>query len=389
MQNITHKKYLLFLVSFFFLLFVPIFVSNLYFNYIEFISNRVGAEAARWQDKTQGLPFVAAHWERQLKIEKLKKLLSQQAVNTIIVGASTVMGIKDYMFPKNQILYNFSVSNNSTNYCIHDIEYLLQKDNLSHFLIALDWAPGLLIHPVSPASDWWSYSEPKTVSWLDMAKDSLTTSKAKIFLYKFWELSDTNDPLEVFRRIFFLSSSDIRCPDGNVGRNFSLIGNNQQCLGFYPDGSRNYFYFSPLLQEDTGPSTIASYVRMNSENWPKWLKFHSEISTKLSDIIKKIKTKNADIFFILPPLAPGIEKKILETHGRELLQFKKSLHDFAVRNNVQILDMGQSEEYGCKFSEFLDSIHASHACFEKLLPHFLRQRDKIGYGVISSAMLSR
>ena len=75
--------------------------------------------------------------------------------------------------------------------------------------------------------------------------------------------------------------------------------------------------------------------------------------------------------------------KILENpEGKLLLNIKSTFNQFAIENEVHILDAGQSEVYGCKVSEFVDGHHALSSCYEKILPHFLEQRAKIPYGLI-------
>lgn len=387
LQYKNQKRYILIFFFVFSFLFFPVFLGILYLNYIEHIASKnVEIEASDWQDKSQGLTKIgfANGVEKIYKLDRIRKIINQKKdVNTIVFGSSTSETIKSSMFPQNQKVYNFSQSANPTPALVSELEALVEYEGFSYFVVPFDWALARL--QSGTYFDLWKTPRSRSVPWGSMMRDSLTSSKVKMLLSKFWSICTANNRYETFKEILFLSKVENKveyaCPDGNIERSYDV--SLPKCSGFYPDGSRNYSnYKKPLDKQSVTDSSLLLAVPKYQGLIPK--RVPSELFNRLSKIIKKVKDKKGDIFFYLPPLLPGLEKKLLESQsGSRIIELKNEIHKFALENEVQVIDAGQSEKFGCEASDFIDTHHAIHTCYEKILPQFHKKRHMLGYGLLN------
>ncbi|MBY0501086.1 MAG: hypothetical protein K2P93_03690 [Alphaproteobacteria bacterium] len=386
LRNKKHKVYLFCFFVSFSILFFPVFIGNLYFNYVNFFSKKDSEfEASCWQNKTHGIACISDTTNRTFKSFRIHNMLKQNEVDTIVHGSSTVMGIKGYMFPKNQKAYNFSQNDNPTHHLISELEYFVAQDNLFYFVVALDWALGFPMDLEEIPNFQKTLPNEEEVSWIDLIRDALTTSKVKYFFNKIWMILSANNKLDTFQKVFLLTQQEYVCSNGKVARDFNTA-RPQRCAGFCYDGSTDFLVHAPLTEEK-GQESIQQAVIVESQ-YIRTLSKSNGISKiyleRLGKIIAKIKNKNGEVFFFIPPLLPGFEKEILKTSQKEkLLNIKKTLNDFAVDNKIQILDAGQSEAYGCTVSEFLDPHHAFPSCIKKIFERFFTHRTNARYGLIS------
>jgi hypothetical protein len=78
--------------------------------------------------------------------------------------------------------------------------------------------------------------------------------------------------------------------------------------------------------------------------------------------------------FLLPPLAPGMEKAFLQSPrwGACLARSKRTLAAWAQQNRVTVIDAGEAERFGCAAGEFLDEHHAYPECYAKVFALYFR-----------------
>ena len=399
LTSLHPERYLRTLLAVFLCSLLPIFAANLYINYVELRQDvsRINFEASLWQQKTRGLacvshqgPYVFHQGQRPFKRLRLESELKKKnpTVNTVIFGSSTIKGIQESMLPKGQRLYNFSQSDNVYGALVSEIDLLSQYKEITCFIVAIDWSVGALLRRDLPSYDdiWGGQEIPPLPSWDSLMRDALSLSRVNM-------LADTikNCIFEkktlLLRKKFNLEKEEYLCKNGEVAKDFASWCPGK-CYGFASDGSQDLSLSFPQLTSAKNRdllhmgniSTSCCITSLRSLNG----KLPQNLFDRFSAVIKKIKARNADIFFILPPLLPGLEKKILTTpEGKILRQLKAALHEFASENQVQILDAGQSENYGCHFSEFIDDHHPLPACYKKIMTHFYKQREKGKYGLIS------
>jgi hypothetical protein len=75
---------------------------------------------------------------------------------------------------------------------------------------------------------------------------------------------------------------------------------------------------------------------------------------------------------------PGMEATFLRHPqlSATLEHTKDVLHSWATRENLVILDAGQSERYGCNATEFVDEHHAFSPCYDKIFSAFWKTHTK-------------
>jgi len=391
----VHKKYLIIFLLIFVSFFSPIFLSNLRLNYKSFIASCDQEKAAAdWQYQTKNVACLSSQGSGKFKKFRIMNALMHGEVNTIIFGSSTAQGIKSSMFPIDQKVYNFALDSNPLYAIISQVDYFIRYDKILYFVVPIDWALDLSViegEKIPRISFKEVDLKEEKVLWPSLIKDSLTTSKTKILFGIIKNGIYSGTPLENLRGILYSSNEEYKCPDGSIAKDFTTPYP-RKCAGFNYDGSTDFFLRSSLSEADIIP--LSEKAASKDSIYLKSLKKLNENIDRyglnvLSNIVIKIKNKGGSILFILPPLLPNLEKKILETSERaELLKLKNKLNEFAIQNNVHILDMGQSEEYGCKALDFIDEHHALPSCFHKILSRFFSQRDKLGYGLIGPVFQS-
>src|SRR6185503_8084721 len=87
---------------------------------------------------------------------------------------------------------------------------------------------------------------------------------------------------------------------------------------------------------------------------------------------QRFAAKGGRMIFLLPPLAPGMEKAFAQSPrwGACLGRSKAALAAWAQQNRVTLIDAGESERFGCVPGEFADEHHAYPACYAKLFAPF-------------------
>ena len=363
----------------------PIFAANLYLNYIDLCDVNSHFEASRWQQKTRGVACTGAGNNREFKTLRLEEGLKEknERINAVAFGSSTLMGMTADAAPSVH-LYNFSQSSNVLPFLVSGLEHLVQHKEVTSFIVPIDWA--IRRPPQTGSTTAEEIKKQRLPSWKSLVQDALSTSKVNVLINTVHEsiVSHSLGPLKIK---FGLNREDYSCKSGEIAKDFSSPFP-RKCAGFHYDGSCDFsHYIDPLTASKAAEAlrvgSISASIYITNLRVSKEL-LSRELLSRVSAVIKKIKIRKADIFFILPPLLPGLEKKILTMPEGEILrQLKAALHKFATENQVQILDAGQSENYGCHVSEFIDGHHALPACHKKIMTHFYKHREKGKYGLIS------
>ena len=104
-------------------------------------------KASAWQQTTRGVTYAPPMTNsRPFKALRLADRAAE--IDTLVLGASSLMGVTDAMFPQGRRPYNFTLTANSTAAVIGEAEFVeKQFHHIKSFLIGLDWAIGVIYQP--------------------------------------------------------------------------------------------------------------------------------------------------------------------------------------------------------------------------------------------------
>ncbi len=309
-------------------------------------------------------------------------------INTLVLGASSLMGVTEAMFPNGLRAYNFTLTANSTAAVIGEAEFIeRQQSQVRNFLIGLDWAIGVLYQPgaaavvdLTPAAQLAGYGGAVAVPLTRKIMDALSAPKIAILGRTLGGIGRTSDPWANFRRVFFQAGdTEYRCPDGLPARDFDVIGRGA-CLGFRYDGSWTFAGEEHLsdararlrAQAMAAPSSQFSQFLCSAQGEPNPL--HLE---RLGAFAQRVRAAGGWAVFVLPPLVPGLEAEMFKVPalGGCLARTKAVLTAWARDNHLTVIDAAASEHFGCKAGEFLDENHAWPECHARVLGRYWRDRE--------------
>lgn len=377
----NHRRYVWLTISFFFCSIAPILVLNflLVSGSLESAPNTI--LASKWQAQTHGIVSPPSVLENSFfKLLRLNDRLPE--INTVVFGSSTSYSISQEMFPSEMRLYNFSKNGGSLINAIGEAEYLL--DNSRHikwFVIPLDWSIGFIYAEGYPSQV--DISDPRTnktvsieaskATWLQKIQDSLSYPRIAGLFQLLKSIYVAEQKYSAFRQIFLQPSSDeYICSDGTIAKDFDIQHRNT-CTGFRFDGSWTY---ASLDRVHNARALIMAATASNSKYTNNLLKTkgapNPTFLRHLAAIARRAEERGGGAIFIAPPLLAGMENEFLQHPllGAYLKRTKQDLAHWAEREQLILLDAGQSERFGCKTEEFTDQHHATAACYNKVLSYF-------------------
>ncbi len=361
---------------------LAILLMNLQLEKNDLGGNRKAFLASGWQQKTQGVTYSPPLSSTRLfKTLRLNDRL--HAINTVIFGSSTAMGVRADMFPPPMKAYNFAQTGNPLLSVIGEAEYVEEHDpQIVNLVIPLDWSLDFIYMKGNPVPADLSEPEPqkeeKGPPFLSRVKDAMSLPRIRNLSIVLLDIMKSKQKWDAARTIFFEpSGSDYRCPDGTVARDYDTMYRGT-CTGFRYDGSATFANLErvqssevpSLILGSTIPSSKYSEALQDSKGMPSPV-----MLAALSKIVRKAKGR---VIFFMPPLLPGMEKKFTEMPGysEDLMRTKSALDEWAKKEKVVIIDAGQSEKYGCVPSEFVDQHHALYTCYEKIFSKFWKEGGK-------------
>ena len=348
-------------------------------------------QASAWQQTTRGVTYAPPVTNsRPFKAHRLADRLAE--INTVVLGASSLMGVTDAMFPDTMRAYNFSLTANATATVTAEAEYIEKHhaDRVRNLVIGLDWAVGMIYLPgdvpaldLAPAAQLAGYGA-STVSLSAKLADALSSPKVANLGNALRAVLKSSRPLTDFRSTFFdLAGSEYRCAEGaevTKARDFDVISRGT-CLGFRYDGSwtfANEQHLSEaraqvLAQAATVPSSqFAKYLcSTQGEPNPAYLR-------RLGAVARRMMARGGHVVFMVPPLIPGMEQAMskAEAPKRCLARTQSALDAWAREFGVTVIDAAASETFGCKAREFLDENHAWPECHARILERYWRDHAR-------------
>ena len=161
-----NKRYLFVFMALFFVPLMLILLLNLALGARALGGSEVVRQASAWQQQTRGTTYAPPVTNsRAFKSLRLADRLGE--INTVVLGASSLMGVTEAMFAPPMRLYNFTLTANATASITAEAEFLEQyhAGRVKNLLIGLDWAIGVLYLPggvpdmnLAPAAQLAAYS---------------------------------------------------------------------------------------------------------------------------------------------------------------------------------------------------------------------------------------
>lgn len=380
-MSAPHKRFFWILVACFGATLLPIFILNLIL-----LNNTLGNYqkvllASQWQQRTRGITYALTTIDTHLfKTLRLDDRLPE--INTVVFGSSTAYSLTQQAFPDALRIYNYAQSNHSHIAAIGEATWLMaHTDNIKYLIIPLDWLPPWIYDTHEPVPANLSaattmqqiQSETKPNFLLDKMCDALSYPRIASLLEISKAILRAENRSAAFRGYFLQEGSDdYRCADGTLAKDFDII-HRGTCTGFRFDGS--YTFGSrepvkdaqPLILSATAANSEFNNTLMHGQGQPSPVMLRHLVA-----LARQAERKGGKLLLFMPPLLPGIEAAIFKhaVGAPHLTRIKQTLNAWAERENIIILDAGQSEHFGCNAVEFVDDHHTLPACYDKVFAAF-------------------
>ena len=376
------KYYLIVFIGVFFSAVAVILALNLILGERGLGSAEAVREASAWQQTTRGVTYSppVTH-TRAFKAHRFADRGAE--VNTLVLGASSLMGITESMFPAPMRMYNFSLTANPTSAIAAEAEFI-ERHHANHIrtvLIGLDWAIGMIYHTggvraldLMPAATLVNYGA-GTIPLQRKLADALSSPKVINLGNALRAVIMSGQLITNFEHTFFdMASAEYRCADGSPARDYDVV-NRGICLGFRYDGS--WTFAGERHLSESRAQLLARAAAAPSSKFSKYLcetqgEPNAEVLRRLGAYVQRFMGHAGEVIFILPPLIPGMEQEMLKVaaSNRCLARTKAVLDAWARQHGVTVIDAAASERFGCKAEEFLDENHAWPECHARILGRY-------------------
>jgi hypothetical protein len=332
--------------------------------------------ASRWQQETGGVTYAPPiNNNRAFKTLRLHDRLGE--INTLAFGSSTVMSLTADAFPAGIRAYNFAQSGNSLLSVLGEAEYVLKHwpDQIRLLLIPLDWALGFThqsgaLPPTDLAAE--RVPPPEPLPLLTALREALSLPRIRDLGSILGDIVRAGDPWTAAKQFFVEpASAPYRCADGLPARDFSTSSRGL-CNGFRFDGSAT-FADQKRVSAAEAPAVIARAASASSQYALSLSSTRGEPDAQLlqhlEGITARARSRGVQVLLFMPPLIPELDARLeASAHsGARLRQTKAVLRQWALQQQVPLIDGGPSERYGCQPTEFIDAHHALPHCYRKFM----------------------
>jgi hypothetical protein len=372
----SHKRFIWVLLAFFCASVIPIVALNMALLQHSLAGNHNTQLASQWQQSHHGVVNAPSSRDNQyFKQLRMQDRLPQ--INTVVFGASTSFGINQSMFPENMRIYNFSKNGIGLGTMIGEAEYLMNHaKNVQWLVIPLDWSIGFIYESGSPPNlDIFAAhgSTGTQADWMSMLRDALSYPRVEGLFRILKDIAHAENKSSAFRQVFLqISSDEYLCPDGKSAMDFD-IQSRGSCQGFSDDGS---WTFNGINRVDNAQRLIMLAMASNSKYSNNLQKTggmpNAEYLRRLAALAHRTEQRGGGAIFFMPPLLSGMEAEFEHNPNWNgyLARTKTTLHGWAEKEHLILLDTGQSERYGCTGYEFSDEHHAVQSCYQKIFANF-------------------
>lgn len=370
METTTHPKVyakyniLVFVLSFSVLAATVFYIIKTTEDYKD--GNALIGKAAYWQSRTKGIVGLSSKQTTVFKILSGRFYLDKNKVNTLVLGSSTMMGIRREIFPKGMEVYNYTKNANPLSRTIGEAYYFVERyDNVRWIIIGLDFSLGMVFEDFKMVK--YNPGEvAEKISFNDKFADAITLSRLKITLKNI--LPD-----------LFSGKGAYPCPENDgMGRDFGTVLAPGGCAGFRYDGSATFNYHrmnKAQWKSELNEKGLGLYIGKLEQSAAKVNEGYLNHLRAINDILM---SRSGGLIMLSPPLMPDAEKIILKsTAGKRLEYYKKEVNRWATLNKIIFIDAGKSEEYGCVPEEFYDAHHALEQCYSKIFDRFFKNNRTV------------
>jgi hypothetical protein len=334
-------------------------------------------EAIHWQLRTKGTVALSSKHIRTFKNLSGNNFIDKNDVNALVLGSSTMMGVRGKMFPEGWTAHNFSKSDHFLRDTAGEAYYFAEKyENIRWIFIGLDYSLGKAfggqdIKVYNPAE------AEKEATFLGVFSDAITLNRLKITLKNIWSNLFRGD--EKYLRPENGSSGEYLCPENDgSGKDFGTVLAPGECWGYRYDGSATFKYHKMSKADwksQLNEKGLKIYISKLGRSAGKVNQNHLNHLKAINDLLN---SRSGGLVLVSPPLMPGAEKLILESRaGKYLQEYHEKLNRWASASHVKLLDAGASEKYGCTSDEFYDGHHALDRCYSKIFDRFFKENRDV------------
>ena len=357
---------------------LPVLLLNLQLGRYTLDDGNKARLAAEWQRQTHGIAFLPTSGSDGLfKLERLNDELPH--INGVIFGASTTETITAEMFPAPLKLYNYAQHGHELHEAIAEAEALLdQQPQLRWLVIPLDWSIGFVYDPraitaANMARPDFGHLTTAPVSLQQRVLEAMSYPRIASLARILRDILRAPDATSAFQQYFLQPASDAyRCADGHWARDFDTL-NRGRCAGLSADGSANFADSdlvgdaAPLIANALVASSKYAGNVSRTRGEP-----NAEVLQRIVHLARRVEQRGGAMLLFMPPLLTGMDQAFLQhpKYGIYLRRTKQVLTDWAQRENLVILDAGQSEHFACPAAEFIDQHHALPPCYRKIWTYY-------------------
>lgn len=374
----NNSNYVLILVGIIAVVMLPVLALNLLLAENTTSAGKA-ALASAWQQATHGVTYAPPLSNtRPFKTLRLKDRLPE--INAVVLGSSTMMGIRETMLPAPMKAYNFAQTGHGLMGVIAEAEWLLQNStSVKWLVIPLDWSLGFIYTPGMSATTnllaetTGSNSEKLAVS--ARLLDAVSYPRVMNLLGILKGMLRAENRVDAFRQYFLQpAGDDYLCPDGTPAKDFDTIFRGR-CTGFRFDGSATFTNLERLNPREADvliaraivPSAKYAAALIQSRGIP-----NQATLARLTILAHGFRNKGGGVIFLLPPLLPGMERALAAAPATAayLAHTKLVLQQWSQHENLTLIDAGRAEDSGCVATEFVDEHHALPECYTKVFARF-------------------
>jgi hypothetical protein len=315
-------------------------------------------KAFMWQVENKGVVGITVNISSEYKQRMLEWRIAKKDVDTILLGSSTLMGIKEDMF-KNHNVFNGATNSNILYYTIAVAKYHSKySDNIKNIIIGFDWALGLPYRPYQDIKHNPDIEKKIDTKFIDKIKDAVSYQRVKIVV------------LNLIDHLFADPISQYRCPtEDTIGTDqFFKTDIPKSCRGYRFDGSA--IFPNRYVTEKEWIGTLKNGLEKYQKQFDINLgTIDSRYLNDFKEINQNLKRKGGKLIILIPPLIPNATTTMEEVGNKTYTKNLHKLLSFTKENNIIIFNTSKSEKFGCEYSDFLDSHHAFPSCYKKILGH--------------------
>lgn len=346
--------------------------------------------ASQWQQATRGVTY-APPVGNAAPFKKLRLADRLPQINAVVLGASTLMGVRQQVLPATWRIYNLTVTGNATAGIAGEARYIATHwpQQIKWVLAGLDWSVGNLYAPgtvgegdLSSGSVDRAYTE-NVIPLRKRVEDALSWPRVANLAAMLGAAVKNPNIINALQQTFFdIGGAQYACADGahsTVARDFDVI-NRGLCRGYRDDGSWTFANDARLSPAQA--ATLSAAAAAPSSKYTQHLcarngEPNAAYLQHFGETAQRFTAQGGAMIFILPALMPGMENALLQVpRWKTCLEHTKSVLDAWARQfQVRIIDAGASERYGCLSHEFTDEHHAYAECYQRVLQRFFRDVD--------------